>query len=192
VKAPVDPQPVDTVVEKLVIRHPERVVRGDEAVSQKLDGSIGTALESGDPSGRPAASTAPAAVAPGAPHGARRTLDTVIGTGAHLEGRLTAEGTVRIHGSVQGELISSETIVIEKSGQVIATVTAAQVVVAGQIEGQVRGSERVELRPTARVRGELHAHVLVIQEGAAFEGRASIMNPVTGFDCRLRAVEPAN
>src|SRR2546422_161957 len=42
------------------------------------------------------------------------------------------------------------------------------VVVAGQVEGQVRGRGRVELRPTARMRGELYAGVLVIQEGAAF------------------------
>jgi cytoskeletal protein CcmA (bactofilin family) len=173
-------------------------------VFQKLDRSIGTALERGDPSGGPAASAAPAAVAPGAPNGpqslaesARRTLsgptlDTVIGTGARLEGRLAAEGTVRIYGSVQGELISSETIVVGRSGRVIATVTAAQVVVDGQIEGQVRGSRRVELRPTARMRGEVHAHVLVIQEGAAFDGRASMVDAVTSFDGRLRAVEPAN
>jgi len=155
-------------------------------VFQKLDGSIPIALDSGDPSGRPAASAAPAHVAARAPYGspslaesARRslrgpTVDTVIGTEAHLEGRIAAEGTIRIHGSVQGELVSSETIVIEERGRVTGTITAAQVVVAGQMEGQVRGNGRVELRSTARMRGELHADVLVIQEGAAFEGRASM------------------
>jgi cytoskeletal protein CcmA (bactofilin family) len=136
----------------------------------------------------PAGSILQATLAPAAPHGlqplresARRApgrpdLDTIIGTGARLEGRLEVEGTVRIYGSVQGELISSETIVVEQSGRVVATVTAAQVFVDGQIEGQVRGSLRVELRPTARVQGELHAGVLVIEEGAAFEGRSSMMD----------------
>lgn len=142
----------------------------------------------------PAASVLQAtALAPAAPHGlpalreseakrrapGRPDLDTIIGTGAHLEGRLTVEGTVRIYGSVQGEVISSETIVVEHSGRVVATVTAAQVFVDGQIEGQVRGSARVELRPTARVQGELHAGVLVIDEGAAFEGRASMVDAGT-------------
>jgi hypothetical protein len=146
-------------------------------VFQKLDGSIRTALGGGDPSGRPAASAASAQVAPatpppgdpavppvapGAPLGprslaesARRILrgpppETVIGTRTHLEGRLTTEGTIRIRGSVQGELASLETILIEETGRVTATMTAAQVVVAGQVEGQVRGRGRVELRPTAR------------------------------------------
>jgi len=104
----------------------------------------------------------------------------VIGTRTHLEGRLTTEGTIRIRGSVQGELASLETILIEETGRVTATMTAAQVVVAGQVEGQVRGRGRVELRPTARMRGELYAGVLVIQEGAAFDGRASMTDPVPG------------
>jgi cytoskeletal protein CcmA (bactofilin family) len=169
-------------------------------VFQKLDRSIGTALERGDPSGGPAESAAPAAVAPGAPNGpqslaesARRTLsgptlDTVIGTGARLEGRLAVEGTVRIYGSVQGELISSETIIVEKSGEVTATVSGAQVVVAGQIDGVVRASGRVELRPTARMQGELHTGILVIQEGAAFEGRVSMTDSATAS--RVRSEKP--
>jgi cytoskeletal protein CcmA (bactofilin family) len=133
-----------------------------DAVFQERDGSIGTRLE------------------------------TVIGTGSHLEGRLTAADTVRIQGTVEGELISSQAIIIEASGRVTATITAAQVLVAGQIDGQVRGNGRVELRATARVRGELHADVLVIHEGAVFEGRSSMTDPVTRFDGRLQKAEPAN
>ncbi len=156
------------------------------------------------PATPPPGNAAVAPVAPGAPLGprslaqsARRTLsgptpDTVIGTRTHLEGRLTAEGTIRVRGSVQGELASSETIVIEETGRVTATITAAQVVVAGQVEGQVRGRGRVELRPTARMRGELHAGVLVIQEGAAFEGRACMTDPVTGSEPMEARVGPVS
>jgi cytoskeletal protein CcmA (bactofilin family) len=220
VQALVDPGLLMVVV-TLVMRHPghDRDMRGEGPVFQKLDGSIRTALGGEDPSGRPATSAAPAPVAPatpspgdpavppvapGAPLGldpwqrapvalsAGRHLETVIGTGTHLEGRLTTEGTIRIRGSVQGELASSETIIIEEPGRVTATITAAQVVVAGQMEGQVRGRGRVELRPTARMRGELHAGVLVIQEGAAFEGRASMTDLVTEPDRWEARVEPVS
>jgi cytoskeletal protein CcmA (bactofilin family) len=152
----------------------------------------------------PAASVLQATRVPAPPHGpqalresarsapGRPDLDTIIGTGARLEGRLAVEGTVRVYGSVQGELISSGTIVVEQSGRVVATITAARVFVDGQVEGLVRGSGRVELRPTARVQGELHAGVLVVEEGASFEGRASMVDAVTSLDGRHQAAEPAN
>jgi cytoskeletal protein CcmA (bactofilin family) len=180
--APPPDQELLRVAETLAIRHPGRVVRGDAS----------------------AASVLPATLAPAAPHGlqalpesARRALrgpglNTVIGTGARLEGRLTAAEPVRIHGSVQGELISSETIVVEKSGEVTATVSGAQVVVAGQIDGVVRATGRVELRPTARMQGELHTGILVIQEGAAFEGRVSMTDSAPASRVRSEKPGPGN
>lgn len=100
--------------------------------------------------------------------------DTVIGAGTHMHGRLTSEGTVLVLGSVDGEVTSAGTIVIEETGRVSATLTAEEVLVAGQVEGQLHGTGRVELRPTARLRGEIHTHSLVIQEGAVFDGRVRI------------------
>ena len=113
-------------------------------------------------------------------HGAAAAGETVIGAAAELDGRLTAEHTVRVLGFVRGEVTSTATIVIEVHGRVSATVTAPQVIVAGQVEGQLHGTGRVELRPTARVRGEIHTRRLVIQEGATFEGRVNMGETAVG------------
>ena len=52
--------------------------------------------------------------------------------------------------------------------------TAAQVTVAGQVDGQIYCEGRVEIRPTGRVTGEINAGALIIQEGAYFDGNSKM------------------
>src|SRR5207248_4116397 len=92
----------------------------------------------------------------------------------HYEGTLKAEGAVRLLGSVQGEIHSQGTIIVEEKAHVTARLTAAQVTVAGQVDGQIYCEGRVEIRPTGRVTGEINAGALIVQEGAYFDGNSKM------------------
>src|SRR5207248_11034121 len=92
----------------------------------------------------------------------------------HYEGTLKAEGAVRMLGSVQGEIQSQGTIIVEEKAHVTARLTAAQVTIAGQVDGQIYCEGRVEIRPTGRVTGEIQAGALIVQEGAFFEGNSKM------------------
>lgn len=94
----------------------------------------------------------------------------LLRAGARFEGLLVLHGTARIDGSVRGRVLGAEILHIGESGCVEARIEAQEVVVAGRIEGDVTASRRVELLPTARVRGRLQAPRLALADGCSFDG----------------------
>jgi cytoskeletal protein CcmA (bactofilin family) len=99
-------------------------------------------------------------------------VESLIGERTSFEGTLKTEGAVRLLGSIQGEIESKSTIIVEERAHVTARLTGAQVTVAGQVDGQIYCEGRVEIRPTGRVIGEINAGALIVQEGAYFEGNS--------------------
>jgi cytoskeletal protein CcmA (bactofilin family) len=97
-------------------------------------------------------------------------VESLIGEHTTFEGTLKTEGSVRLLGTIQGEIESKSTIIVEEKAHVTARLTAQQVTVAGQLDGQIYCEGRVEIRPTGRVTGEINAGALIVQEGAYFDG----------------------
>jgi cytoskeletal protein CcmA (bactofilin family) len=104
-------------------------------------------------------------------------VESLIGEHTSFEGTLKTEGSVRLLGSIQGEIESKSTIIVEDKAHVTARLTAQQVTVAGQVDGQIFCEGRVEIRPTGRVTGEINAGALIVQEGAYFDGNSRMAAP---------------
>jgi cytoskeletal protein CcmA (bactofilin family) len=101
-------------------------------------------------------------------------VESLIGEHTSFEGTLKTEGAVRLLGSIQGEIESKSTIIVEEKAHVTARLTAAQVTVAGHVDGQIFCQGRVEIRPTGHVTGEINAGALIVQEGAYFDGNSKM------------------
>ena len=97
-------------------------------------------------------------------------VESTIGEHTSVDGTFKSETSIRIRGSVQGEIESKRSVLVEAQANVNAKVTGATVTVAGQVNGQIFCSGRVEIRPSGRVIGEINAGTLIMQEGAFFEG----------------------
>ncbi len=97
-------------------------------------------------------------------------LTAFIDEGSEIEGKYTFNGTVMLNGKFSGEINSSDSLIIGEKGVVNATVRAGVVLINGEVIGNVFASERVELRGTARVYGDVEAPVIVVEEGVHFEG----------------------
>jgi cytoskeletal protein CcmA (bactofilin family) len=97
-------------------------------------------------------------------------LTAFIDEGSEIEGKYTFNGTVMLNGKFSGEIVSSDSLIIGEKGVVNATVRAGIVLVKGEVIGNVFASERIELRGTARVYGDVEAPVIVVEEGVHFEG----------------------
>ena len=104
-------------------------------------------------------------------------VESLIGEHTSFEGTLRTEGSVRLLGAIQGEIESKATIIVEEKARVTARLTAQQVTVAGQVDGQIYCEGRVEIRPTGRVTGEINAGALIVQEGAYFDGSSKMAQP---------------
>src|SRR5215207_7251795 len=101
-------------------------------------------------------------------------VESLIGERTSFEGTLKSDGAVRLLGAIQGEIHSKSTIYVEERARVTARLTAAQVTVAGHVDGQIFCEGRVEIRPTGHVTGEINAGALIVQEGAYFEGNSKM------------------
>jgi cytoskeletal protein CcmA (bactofilin family) len=98
-------------------------------------------------------------------------LTAFIDEGSEIEGKYNFSGTVMLNGKFSGEIVSNDSLIIGEKGVVNATVRAGVVLINGEVIGNVFATERVELRGTARVYGDVEAPVIVVEEGVRFEGR---------------------
>jgi cytoskeletal protein CcmA (bactofilin family) len=106
-------------------------------------------------------------------------LGAFLDAGSEIEGTYTCSGHVMLDARLRGEIRSTETLVIGEQAVVHAAVHAATLVVHGEIVGNVTASERVELRPSARVTGDIQAPIIVMEEGATHDGH-----------CRMTKTKP--
>jgi cytoskeletal protein CcmA (bactofilin family) len=107
----------------------------------------------------------------------RRELTAFIDEGSEMEGRYTFRGTVMLNGRFKGEISSEDTLIIGERGVVAADIRAGRVLVSGEVTGNVRALERIELKRTARVHGDVEAPVVVLEEGVLFEGHCRMAKP---------------
>ena len=91
-----------------------------------------------------------------------------------LKGEITFKDTLRIDGKFKGSIRLGRHLVIGESADVDADIEVARLTVNGRLRGQAKATERLELNPTARVQSRLTAKVLVVEEGALFEGECSM------------------
>ncbi len=111
----------------------------------------------------------------------RNGLTAFIDEGSEIEGRYTFSGTVMLNGRFKGEISTTDTLIIGDKGVMNGDVRAGQVLISGEVVGNVFAAERVELKRTARVFGDVEAPVVVVEEGVLFEGhcRMTKANPNT-------------
>ena len=135
-----------------------------------------TAAGSPPPVNRPrpevvANSPAPSA-APSAPPVRRDLKETVIAAGLTFEGKIDGSGHVRISGRFKGDVHVDGTLTVDAGAHLAGAVRAGSVVVAGEIEGNIEGAQRVELHQTGVVNGDIAAGSLTVADGARMRGKA--------------------
>lgn len=96
---------------------------------------------------------------------------SVIDHGCEAEGRLNFVGTLAMNGHFRGELLASDTLLVGERGEVEAAVEVGVAIISGQVRGNITARERVELRGTARIYGNIVTPVLVLEEGVVIDGQ---------------------
>jgi cytoskeletal protein CcmA (bactofilin family) len=103
--------------------------------------------------------------------------DLLLGTGIRFEGKLRFAGTVRVDATFKGSIETRDVLLVGEHARIEADISCGTIVVEGEVIGSVTASTAVELRPGARVRGDLHTPALEIQPGALFDGSSSMPGP---------------
>lgn len=107
----------------------------------------------------------------------RRTLDkvggisTVIGAGAVFTGHFKGTENYVVYGTIEGDCDLDGTVVVEEGGTWRGQVKGGNVIIAGNVFGDVIAMTKVELAPSAKVAGSIAGPVVAIAEGAVVEGK---------------------
>jgi cytoskeletal protein CcmA (bactofilin family) len=98
-----------------------------------------------------------------------------IGKSVIIKGEVSGSEDLYVDGQVEGTIeLQGHDLIIGPNGQVRAHVGAKGVVVHGKLEGNVRASERAELKKSAVVVGNIVTQRVAIEDGAYFKGKVDI------------------
>jgi cytoskeletal protein CcmA (bactofilin family) len=118
------------------------------------------------------ASIAPAPV-PAAPARATREVkESLIASDLTIEGKIQGTGHVRIAGQFKGDVNVDGDLTIERGAKLTGGVRAAKVTIAGELEGNIEGAQRVELLESGVLVGDLKAGSLTVAAGSRMRGQA--------------------
>ncbi len=98
--------------------------------------------------------------------------------GVMLEGTLELAGTFRIDGEIKGVVRSKDCLILGENARIQGNVEGEVVSVAGQVNGNVHGANRVEILPGGVVEGDVFTPSLVIQPGGVLEGRSHMRGEI--------------
>ncbi|MBI1738892.1 MAG: polymer-forming cytoskeletal protein [Acidobacteria bacterium] len=143
----------------------------------------------------PAAFERPAPAPPAEP----RAVKTMLGRAVAVKGELSGREDVCIDGEFEGQIrVSGAGVTIGANGRVTAEVDAGEIIVEGRLEGSLRARQRLVIRCSGHVTGDIETPRLVIEEGAVFHGHVEMAQPVadaasrpetSGFETAVPRVE---
>src|SRR5271170_5759482 len=98
-----------------------------------------------------------------------------LGKSVVIKGELSGSEDLYVDGHVEGNIeLRNHSLTVGPNGDVKANVSAKSVVIQGKLEGTVNASERVELRKSAVVSGDVITQRIAIEEGAFLKGKVDI------------------
>jgi len=117
-------------------------------------------------------STAPT-YTPEAPRGM-----AVIGKSVTIKGQIYSQEDLTIDGEMEGSVeLKEHRLTVGPNGKIQAGIKAREIVVLGQIHGNVEASDKIDIRKEARLVGDIKTSRIVIEDGAYFKGSIDIMRP---------------
>ena len=100
--------------------------------------------------------------------------DTVIGNEAYFQGTLTAKGSLRIDGRVDGSIVDAKIVTVGKSGKIKGDISCEICYVCGEVKGNITALDHIEALSGCRVDGDMRSPRIMLEEGAHFNGNCSM------------------
>lgn len=119
----------------------------------------------------PAASPAPAAAAP---TGGQRNI---LSNDVHINGSVRFTNDLLVDGRIEGEITSDGALTVAENAHIKAEVKTKSVVIYGKVHGNISCTDRVEIKASAEMVGDLKAGTLSIEPGAIFVGKSEVGAP---------------
>lgn len=101
-----------------------------------------------------------------------------VGKSLAVKGEISGKEDLYIDGEVEGTIeLAEHNLTIGPNGRVSADIHAREITIQGKVHGNIRASERIEIRKSGTVSGDLVTARIVIEDGAFFKGSIDIQKP---------------
>ena len=100
-------------------------------------------------------------------------LGSLLGMNSNLKGELKVKGTLRVDGTVEGQL-DADYVILSETAEVKGEIKAKKIIIGGKIDGNARAQELVEIKSKGKVWGDIFTTKLTIIEGAEFNGKVEM------------------
>jgi cytoskeletal protein CcmA (bactofilin family) len=107
----------------------------------------------------------------------RSDSESVVGREDRFEGTLRVERGLRVLGHITGQIEAATSVTIEEGAKVEADLTADEAIIAGEYSGKLVCRQRVEIRATGMVKGEIETVRLMLHEGGFIDGALHMQKP---------------
>jgi cytoskeletal protein CcmA (bactofilin family) len=130
---------------------------------------------SGASTSAPVAAAARPALTPTRPAESFRAELAHIGKSVLIKGELSGSEDLYLDGEVEGSVdLKQNSLTVGPNGRVRANIRAREVIVHGKVEGNIQGDEKVELKKSAVLVGDISTQRITIEDGAYFKGAIDI------------------
>ena len=99
---------------------------------------------------------------------------SIIGAGMTMEGDSETDGSLRVEGTIRGNVRAGKSVVVGKDGLVDGSIFTQDAVIAGRVLGSVHAESRLELQGTSEMSGEIQARRMQVEDGAQVHGQIAV------------------
>ncbi|MEK6700396.1 MAG: polymer-forming cytoskeletal protein [Nitrospirota bacterium] len=101
-------------------------------------------------------------------------ITAFLGKGTEFKGVLSFEGTIRVDGKVEGEVVSKDTLIAGDGAYLHGEITVGTIISSGKIVGNITASQKVHVLAPGVIQGNIKTPKLIIEEGVTFDGKCEM------------------
>lgn len=112
-------------------------------------------------------------------------ITAFLGKGTEFKGVLSFQGTIRVDGKVEGEVISKDTLIAGDEALLQGEISVGTIISSGKIIGNVTATQKVHLLSPANVQGNIKTPKLIIEDGVTFDGQSAMASEKKAADQKV-------
>ena len=120
-------------------------------------------------------------------------ISGLLGSGSRFEGLISFDGTIRIDGAVYGQIICKNSkpsmVIITEMAKVEADIIADVVVISGNVSGNIKAVNKLEIHAPGRLEGLIYTSDFSIEDGALFQGECIMIRHLSLEDKQYLKME---
>ena len=118
-------------------------------------------------------------------------LGSILDPNIEINGNIDVTANLVIHGKVNGNVTSTQTLNTAKGSKIKGNIIAKNAMISGEVHGDLEVSEKIVLGQTAHIVGNLKASILIIEEGAKFDGMSNMLK-AKSIDSKVKKINVVN